>query len=236
MGHSAQPVEHSPRSGDGPGVERTAMLTDAVVAIAMTLLVLPLVEASREVNARDVGAFFTERRDLFISFVVSFLVIYVFWAAHGSAIRRVLDAGSDPPALRPLTMAWLLVIAFLPFPTAVVGRELTTATAPLYIGTMLVLSVLTSSVVTVADRRVPGWGRTVWAWATTAVFAVCTLISLASADAGLFALLALAVLRAVEVGIGRRGAREAALPPDPALTPPPVSDSDPDPSPEGAAR
>jgi len=32
------------------------------------------------------------------------------------------------------------VIAFLPFPTAMIGRDLNTVSGPLYIGTMLVLS------------------------------------------------------------------------------------------------
>ena len=42
---------------DGPGLERTVTLTDAVVAIAMTLLVLPLVEVSGDVDANHVREF-----------------------------------------------------------------------------------------------------------------------------------------------------------------------------------
>jgi len=53
------------------------MLTDAVVAIAMTLLVLPLVELAREVDTDSVGSVLTEHRDVFLGFLVSFLVIYV---------------------------------------------------------------------------------------------------------------------------------------------------------------
>lgn len=62
------------------------MLTDAVVAIAMTLLVLPLVEAVNEVKL-DVSAFATEHTSLFVSFVVSFLVILLFWVAHTGSSR-----------------------------------------------------------------------------------------------------------------------------------------------------
>jgi uncharacterized membrane protein len=180
------------------------MLTDAVVAIAMTLLVLPLVEISGEVDTDDLSGFVAEHDDLLLSFVVSFLVIYVFWAAHREAFARAAAADVQPAALRSLTMLWLLVIAFLPFPTALVGRGPTTSSAPFYVGTMLVLSVLTSTVATVVDRATQPpkeRRRAVWAWATTAVFAMCTLLATVSADAGLYGLLLLALLRVVEVRV-----------------------------------
>jgi hypothetical protein len=40
---------------DTPGVGRALALTDAVVAIAMTLLIVPLVEVSDEVDTRELG-------------------------------------------------------------------------------------------------------------------------------------------------------------------------------------
>ena len=136
-----------PREPQGPALERTVTLTDAVVAIAMTLLVLPLVEVSGEVDANHLREFTSEHGNLLLSFIISFLVIYVFWAAHGSAFARLHEAQGDvdelegPAALRQLNMWWLLVIAFLPFPTALAGRDLTTSSGSFYLGTMAVLSV-----------------------------------------------------------------------------------------------
>ncbi|QIM19956.1 DUF1211 domain-containing protein [Phycicoccus sp. HDW14] len=202
-----------------------------MTAIAMTLLVLPLVEMSGEVEADRLSAFFTEHWDLVLSFIISFLVIYVFWAAHGSAYRRVVEADVDISALRPLNMLWLLVVAFLPFPTAVVGRELTTTSATFYIGTMFVLSGLTSAITTVVDGHLGTNGRTGWAWATTAVFAACTLLALVDPDLGLVGLLALALLRVVEVRIALRWAPNP--PAEAAAGTPPVQPSTPDN--EGAA-
>jgi uncharacterized membrane protein len=185
-------------------IERTITLTDAVVAIAMTLLVLPLVELVPEVNPQDVVGSLNEHQDVFISFVVSFLVIYVFWLAHERAFAVVETAGHR---LRTLNMWWLLLVAFLPFPTALVGREATTASAPIYIGTMFVLSAVTSAMIEVAHRSAAAAGsaeprplrRVALTWATTAVFVLCTLVSLVNADLGLLALLLLVVVRVAEV-------------------------------------
>lgn len=170
----------------------------------MTLLVLPVVDAAGEVDTRHPRLWLTEHGDLLLSFVVSFLVIYVFWAAHAGALRWLEDHDVDVPLLRPLNMLWLLVIAFLPFPTALVGHRLDTVSAPFYIGSMLVLSALTSGIVTVAHRSGGEPGRPAWAWATTAVFAVCTGLAAVNADAGMFALLLLVVLRVAEVRVLRR--------------------------------
>jgi uncharacterized membrane protein len=181
-----------------PGVGRALALTDAVVAIAMTLLILPLVEVSDEVDTREFGRFVDDHWDLFLSFAISFVVIYVFWAAHGVAFRRIEDLHTEPRALSLLNLWWLLLIAFLPFPTAVVGRDLNTTSTPLYIGTMTLLSALTSGIVTVIDRSTGPSRRTGWAWLTTGVFGLCALLSAANADLGMLALLALSVVRTIE--------------------------------------
>ena len=85
-------AEGRPSYPDGPSLERSVGLTDAVVAIAMTLLILPLVEVSGEIDAGHLDRFLAEHWDLLLSFVISFLVIYVFWAAHSTALRRLTIA------------------------------------------------------------------------------------------------------------------------------------------------
>jgi TMEM175 potassium channel family protein len=194
----AEIAPDSERPVETPGVGRALALTDAVVAIAMTLLVLPLVEVSGEVDTNELDDFLADHWDLFLSFAISFVVIYVFWTAHGVAFRRIENVRTEARILPLLNLWWLLLIAFLPFPTAVVGRDLNTTSAPLYIGTMTVLSALTSGIVTAIDHMVGPSPRTGWAWLTTGVFALCTLLSAANADLGMLALLSLAVVRAIE--------------------------------------
>lgn len=194
---------------DGPGVERTITLTDAVVAIAMTLLILPLVEVSGGLEFHGLSSFLAEHGNLVLSFVISFAVIYAFWLAHGAVYHRLAESGSEDASwLGLLNMFWLLVIAFLPFPTALVGRNLDTSTAPVYLGTMLVLSALTSGMAVVASRA-GGDRRINFAWVTTAVFAICTVVSFFAADLAMYLLLVLVLVRAIEVRLVRRRAPAA---------------------------
>jgi len=180
-------------------VERTVMLTDAVVAIAMTLLVLPLVESVPEVDLDDVPAFVGEHRSLFISFVVSFLVILLFWAAHQRVFRVV---GEMTPGLKWLNAAWLLIVAFLPFPTALIGREPTTSTTPVYIGTVFALA-LASTAMTYLVYRAADAGpdreylrrRVLVAAVAALVLLGCTVVAMASPDIALFALIGIAAVR-----------------------------------------
>lgn len=171
----------------------------------MTLLILPLVEVSGEVDPHDLSAFWAEHGNLLLSFVISFLVIFAFWSAHGAIYHRLTEARLDRVRYLPLlTMLWLLVVAFLPFPTALVGRQLDTASAPIYIGTMLVLSALTSAQTVVADRALDRRRRINLAWLTTGVFALCTVVALFAPDLAMYLLLLLVAVRAVEVRLAPR--------------------------------
>ena len=97
------------------GFERFVFFTDAVFAIAITLLVLDL----RLPN----GAGPFELRPMipkFISFGLSFYVIGRYWVAHHQLFDRI--QGCDTRLLTT-NLAFLAGIAFLPFPTSVVILE-----------------------------------------------------------------------------------------------------------------
>jgi uncharacterized membrane protein len=133
--------------------------------------------------------------------VVSFLVILLFWAAHQRLFLWVPDMTS---ILRLLNSAWLLVIAFLPFPTALIGRGPTTSTVPVYIASVLVLSLVSATMTVIVARSIGDVGvrsylrrRSVVAWASVAVLAICVVVGMANADAGLLGLLGILVVRLV---------------------------------------
>jgi uncharacterized membrane protein len=125
----------------GRDLERLLTFVDAIAAIAITLLVLPLVELTSEVTPDDsVASVLRANQPLLWSFVLSFAVISRFWFAQHRSLRHVLYAHDG---LTALLMLWTLTIVFLPFPTALVaqaGDQVTTKVV--YIGTMIVSTVV----------------------------------------------------------------------------------------------
>ncbi len=122
--------------------ERLKAFEDAVVAIAMTLLILPLLENVSEFAREHKTALEyvqSENKQLF-SFALSFLIIAVFWMNHHRVFDRVEKATN---ALVWLQVGWMFTIVWLPVSTAVVGVMPDDATQKtLYIGALLASSLL----------------------------------------------------------------------------------------------
>ena len=121
--------------------DRLVLFTDAVVAIAVTLLILPLVEVVNEFQAEghDAQSVITEHRQQIYSFLLSFLVIARFWLVHHRIFEHVRAYNTR---LIQLNMVWLLFIVILPFPTEIAGAFGSDQfVAGLYIGTILALSI-----------------------------------------------------------------------------------------------
>jgi TMEM175 potassium channel family protein len=96
-------------------LERLVFFTDAVVAIAITLLV---VQFSVPAASEDVGDALLDRWPAFLSFILSFFVIGIFWMAHHRIFKYVARIDQR---LIWLDLLFLMCIAFLPYPTAVLG-------------------------------------------------------------------------------------------------------------------
>ena len=141
-------AEKQERAGAGPTeavegrrrmpvtAERLKAFTDAVVAIAMTLLVLPLIDtigdasASGDSTADWIGA----NLDSILLFALSFVLIANFWISHHRLFAMV-ERVTDP--LLWITVAWMLTIAWLPVATALTGQTRQDALQlVVYIGTM----------------------------------------------------------------------------------------------------
>lgn len=114
------PVSEDPASPGVFGVERAGAFIDAVVAIAMTLLILPLMESVSDVAdaGHDTLHWLGEHRQQLVSFVLSFVIIAMFWMFHHRLFRRVTAITS---ALMWLLVGWLLTIVWLPVATAITG-------------------------------------------------------------------------------------------------------------------
>jgi uncharacterized membrane protein len=100
---------------------RTLTFTDGLFAIAMTLLVVDLAVPmlSNDSSVRELADRLNDDSSKFISFFISFAVIGRYWFAHHtffSALARM------DRRLIALNLVYLAFIAFLPFPTALLGE------------------------------------------------------------------------------------------------------------------
>ncbi|WP_426003510.1 TMEM175 family protein [Paenarthrobacter sp. NyZ202] len=129
-----------PRELSSP--ERLQAFTDAVVAIALTLLILPLMESVGELSDHHgtTAGWLVEERYPLLGFALSFLLIAVFWVHHHRLFSNVRKVD---PGLLWLTIAWMLTIVWMPVATALSTQLQGDWAQPLvYIGTLFAASFL----------------------------------------------------------------------------------------------
>ncbi|KQR39480.1 TMEM175 family protein [Microbacterium sp. Leaf159] len=123
--------------------ERFKAFVDAVVAIAMTLLILPLMESVSDAasNRLSTAEFFDEHSGQLLSFGLSFVLIATFWMGHH---RQYRDVEWITSPLLWINIAWMATIVWLPVPTAMIGQMDTDMLQPVvYIGTLILTQVTT---------------------------------------------------------------------------------------------
>ncbi|BCJ34164.1 DUF1211 domain-containing membrane protein [Actinocatenispora thailandica] len=135
-------------------LDRLLTFVDAAVAIAITLLVLPLVDLAGEIESDDsVWQVVRDHAGQFGAFVLSFVVIARMWRAQHEIVRGAVEDRSD---IFWSLIAWTLTIVFLPFPTALLaatGSQV--ATKIFYIGSLLVSSILLALLAAAVRRQRP---------------------------------------------------------------------------------
>jgi len=192
------------------GFDRLVNLSDAVVAIAATLLVLPLVDSASEIAGSTVTGLLADHWEELLAFGLSFAVICRFWLVHHTMFTRVTGF---TPALVWVNFLWLLSIAFLPFPTELVSfvGEDSTPTSTLYVGTMLLTSIASTVMQAIIVRHpeiqaedVRGTLHTRGAVVATITMAAVLLLVAVVPHVGLYALLLLIPSGVIEGRVSRR--------------------------------
>jgi uncharacterized membrane protein len=107
---------------DETGLERLIFFSDAVFAIAITLLAL---EIRLPVDAGDLsnGALLQQLLSIgpkYLSYIISFLVIGNFWIWHHVRFRQIVRYDRR---LFLLNLLLLMSVAFIPFPTEVISEN-----------------------------------------------------------------------------------------------------------------
>jgi uncharacterized membrane protein len=129
----------------GSGLERIILFSDAVIAIAITLLVLDIRLPALPEHADNpaVVAALIEVAPKVEAYVISFLVVGQFWASHHLRFRFIRRYDST---LIWLNLLFLMAIGFVPFASSVLSEHPVAAAYTLYDGTMALVAVLSAAI------------------------------------------------------------------------------------------
>ncbi len=121
------------------GLDRVVNFTDAAVAIAITLLVLPLVELVATDDVTSVRDVLVENWPSFLSFAITFAVIGRFWIVHHHLFEAMHDYS---PTILVVNLVWIAGIVVFPFAAQLVAdvSDDDPAAIAVYMGAMLVVS------------------------------------------------------------------------------------------------
>lgn len=140
----------------GRAFDRLVNLTDAIVAVAMTVLVLSIVDIRASGAEQTVWQIIRDHTGQLMTFAFTFVVVGVMWQVHNRlfSTMRGFDGG-----LFWLNLLWLGGIVFLPWPSALFGEGIGSADAKwmsansglngagmLYWGTLTVISLSGSAI------------------------------------------------------------------------------------------
>ena len=145
--------EHDKAGGRREGgllFERLVFFSDAVFAIAITLLVLDLRLPAGAIDFSEIG-------DKVLGFALSFAVIGIYWLNHH---RLFGGLKADDAAVRVANLVFLASIAFLPFPTSVIAEHKATSSSvafyALSVGAVGILLVVLTAVARRPSLLQPG--------------------------------------------------------------------------------
>ena len=137
----ATPDDATPPPSVPPiGKARLETLADGVFAIVMTLLGLELIPREPvPVTAAAVRAWLVALWPKVLSYVLSFVVVAIFWVAHHSEFHFIRH--TDRRHLW-INLALLLTLTFVPFSAALLGQHPDLTAGPLVYGANLLASAM----------------------------------------------------------------------------------------------
>lgn len=114
MSESAQPV----RVRSGRPFDRLINFTDAIVAVAITVLVLPIVELRPKAGEETVWKVIGDNTGQLVTFTFTFIIVAFMWRIHNRIFSRL--AGFDD-AIFWMNLMWLVLIVLLPWSSSLYG-------------------------------------------------------------------------------------------------------------------
>lgn len=119
-------------------LRRLINFSDAIVAVAITILVIPLTDLFQDLSNTDLTSVFSsvDFQSRITNFLISFFVIYAFWNRHAAIFA---DKTEISVTVAKLNRLWLLTIVLIPS-TTMINLDLTNNVGVYIYGGMLILS------------------------------------------------------------------------------------------------
>ncbi|MFC7154902.1 TMEM175 family protein [Halomarina halobia] len=129
------------RTVGGEGVDRLNAISDGIFAIVLTLLVLQF--EVPDVPPSELGGALRAMRPLFVSYLLSFFVVGLYWVVHHNLFRQIVR---HDRVLLYLNLLFLLSVSFMPFPTELIGTYDTRLAWTLYALNFIAIGVLMTAI------------------------------------------------------------------------------------------
>lgn len=138
--------------------DRLVNFADAVVAIAITLLVLPLISIPGPSDGQTVWTVINDNLGSIIAFVIAFYIVASLWVAHNRIMNQLRAYDGF---VCWINIFWLAGIAFMPWAAAMYGQreswysggEGFGGVGLLFFGTLATLSIITSILANHVERH-----------------------------------------------------------------------------------
>ncbi len=132
-------VQQAETVGESLGIERLVFFSDAVFAIAITLLALEI-RLPSEITSLDNAQLADMLLGLwhkYLAYVISFLVIGLFWSGHHRKFRLIQRYDNR---LIFINLLALMMVAFVPFPSSVLSDSSNRTATIFYALTMVLVA------------------------------------------------------------------------------------------------
>ena len=112
-------------------IDRTVFFSDAVIAIAITLLALKIEISglSGDTTNRELLGDLNEALPRIITFIWSFALVAVYWSLHRRMFGKITRLDTT---MTTLNIVFLALVALLPFPADILGQIATAVSVSLY--------------------------------------------------------------------------------------------------------
>ena len=111
-------VDSSPsRTITGRSLDRVINFSDAVVAVAITVLVLPIVDIAGPTQTHSMLDVLSDNSDQLIAFGLTFLILFILWQGHHRVFENFVAIDNT---IMWVNAAWLATVAFLPWPSRLI--------------------------------------------------------------------------------------------------------------------